>query len=200
MMDTTGEPRIQTSPRTEESNPAPRYGRIGMVARWQPIHRGHAAVLRALSDRADRALIGIGSVNRHSARCPFSFEETADMISLALGGRDNTTLIPVPDLDDGPRWRDMVVELFGPLDLFVTDNPYVTSLLAADYPIVRPITLIPEEERIAVDGTMVRRAMARGVGWQALVPEEIAEYLTAKQLDERFRREFGLLTLAMDAH
>jgi hypothetical protein len=45
---------------------------------------------------------------------------------------------------------------------------------------------------------MVRREMARGDDWQALVPEEIAEYITAEHLDERFRREFGLQALAIE--
>ena len=176
-----------------------RFDSIGMVARWQPVHHGHALVLRALCDRAAQALIGIGSSNRYNLRNPFTLEETADMIRLALPGRDNYTLIPVPDLDDGPRWRLMVRDLFGPLDLFVTANPYVASLLAEDYRIIKPVELISEDERIAVDGTMVRREMARGTAWRDLVPKEIADYIALRGLDERFRREFGLQTLALDA-
>ena len=172
--------------------------RIGMVARWQPIHRGHASVLRALCNRASQALIGIGSSNRHDLRNPFTLEERIDMVRLALPGHTNYSLIPVPDLDDGPRWREMVVNLFGALDLFVTDNPYVASLLAADYKTIKPVELVPKDERVAVNGSMVRKEMAQGDGWQALVLEEIAAYITANHLDERFRREFGLQTLAMD--
>jgi nicotinamide mononucleotide adenylyltransferase len=121
------------------------------------------------------------------------------MIGLVLAGRENYTLIPVPDLDDGPRWRAMVVDLFGALDVFVTDNPYVSSLLAPDYQILRPVALVPEGERVAISGTMVRREMARGDGWQGLVPPEVADYITDRRLDERFRREFGLQMLAQDA-
>ncbi len=176
-----------------------RFERIGMVARWRPVHRGQASVLRALCDRAATALIGIGSSNRYNLRNPFTLEETIDMIRLVLTGRQNYSLIPVPDLDDGPRWRKMVIDLFGPLDLFVTDNPYVSSLLAADYRLIKPVELIPEDEKIAIDGTRVRREMARGDGWQDLVPKEIAAYIAARQLDERFRREFGLQTLALEA-
>ena len=120
------------------------------------------------------------------------------MIRLVLPDRQNYTLIPVPDLDNGPRWRLMIMELFGSLDLFVTDNPYVASLLAADYNVVKPVELIPAEERIAVDGTMVRRQMARGDNWQKLVPPQVAEYIITRGLDTRFRREFGLQTLALD--
>jgi nicotinamide-nucleotide adenylyltransferase len=174
-----------------------KVGRIGMVARWRPVHLGQAAVLQALCNRADEALIGIGSANRYNLRNPFTAEETMAMIRLALDGRDNYTLFPIPDLDDGPRWRKMIMEMFGPLDLFVTENPYVTSLLAQDYTVIRPVYLIPDDKIIAINGTMVRRAMAEGEGWQEMVPSAVADYITQNQLDQRFRREFGLQTLAM---
>lgn len=175
-----------------------KVNRIGMVARWRPVHLGHAAVLRAIGDNAAQALIGIGSANRYDARNPFTAEETMDMLRLVLGDRKNCTLIPVPDLDDGPRWRAMVIEMFGALDLFVTDNPYVAHLLASDYRICRPVELVAEAERIPVDGTGVRSEMARGSGWRDLVPENVARYLSSRGIDERFRREFGLETLALD--
>lgn len=178
--------------------PSDHFERIGMVARWRPVHLGHAPVLRALCRRASQALIGIGSANRYNLRNPFTLEETTDMIRLVLAGRANYTLLPVPDLDDGPRWRQMVLDLFGPLDLFVTDNPYVAGLLAADYRVIRPVELVPDGEKVAIDGAMVRREMARGEGWRDLVPPEVAGYITARRLEDRFRREFGLQTLALD--
>jgi len=179
-------------------HPTDHFNCLGMVARWRPVHLGQSPVLRALCDRADHALIGIGSSNRYNLRNPFTLEETGDMIGLVLAERENYTLIPVPDLDDGPRWREMILDLFGPLDLFVTDNPYVASLLAEDYTITRPVTLVPDDEKVPIDGTMVRREMAHGNGWRRLVPDEVADYIAVNQLDERFRREFGLQTLALD--
>lgn len=197
---TVDERRLPVAAGRDDAGPglADHVGRIGMVARWQPVHLGHAPVLRALCDRADEALIGIGSANRHNARSPFTLEETSDMIRLVLAGRENHRLIPVPDLDDGPRWRLLILDLFGPLDLFVTDNPYVASLLAGDYGIIRPVVLVADEDRVPIDGTMVRREMARGEGWRDLVPAEVAAYIVDNGLDERFRCEFGLQTLAQD--
>jgi nicotinamide-nucleotide adenylyltransferase len=173
--------------------------RIGMVARWQPVHLGHAPVLRALCDRAAQALIGIGSANRYGLRNPFTLEERREMIHLALDGRSNYELIPVPDLDDGPRWRLMILDLFGPLDLFVTANPYVRSLLSTDYRLLDPVQLVAEQDRVPLNGTMVRWEMACGPGWRDLVPEKVADYIAAGGLDERFRNEFGLQTLAQGA-
>ena len=170
-----------------------------MVARWKPVHRGQAPVLRALCDRADLALIGVGSSNRYNLRNPFSFEESAEMIRAVLSGRDNYEILPVPDLDDGPRWRAMAHEIFGELDLFVTDNPSVARLMGGDYRMMRPVELVPEGERIPLEGIRVRREMAKGDGWRGMVPPEVERYILERGLDERFRREFGLRTLALEA-
>lgn len=169
-----------------------------MIARWKPVHLGHAAVLEALADRADHAIVGIGSSNKHDASNPFTADETAAMIRLALPGRENVELVEVPDLGHGPRWRAMVVEMFGPLDLFATANGYVKSLLERDYRVVHPVWLIPPDRRVAVDGTMVRRRMARGEDWRALVPAVVAAYLDEHALVDRFREEFGAETIALE--
>jgi nicotinamide-nucleotide adenylyltransferase len=178
--------------------PLKKYSRIGMVARWKPVHLGHAAILRAVCNSGEKALIGIGSSNRYNARNPFTLDETRDMIQLVLSEYTNYQIIPVPDLDDGPRWRVMVKDLFGALDVFVTENPYVTNLLKDDYRVIRPVELIPPGERVPAEGSAVRRAMARGEDWEPLVPQVVAEYIKSNHLDVRFREEFGLQTLAME--
>ncbi|MCC6876527.1 MAG: hypothetical protein IT378_19645 [Sandaracinaceae bacterium] len=173
--------------------------RLAMVARWKPVHVGHAAVLEALVARAEHVTIGIGSSNRYDVRNPFTAAESAAMIHAIVGERaiaeGKVELVEVPDLGHGPRWRAMVVELLGPLDLFVTANAYVRDLLAADYLIAHPVWLVAPERRVRVDGTTVRRAMAQGGDWRALVPPAVAAYLDESNLVDRFVREFGPATL-----
>ena len=181
-------------------SPNDRFNTIAMIARWRPVHLGHTPVLRALCERSSRAIIGIGSANRYNLRNPFTVAETVDMLTLALDGYSNYELLPIDDLDDGPRWRKMVKSKLAPLgkiDLFVTANPYVAKLLQADYPVCRPVSLITDEEKIPLDGTMVRHAMAAGAEWEQMVPETIADYIKSNKLDQRFRHEFGLEALAM---
>jgi len=173
--------------------------RIAMIARWKPVHLGQAPVLRGLCASAEHAIIGIGSSNRYDVRNPFTAAETAEMIRLVLAERDNYEIVEVPDLDDGPRWRAMVVGMLGELDLFVTDNPYVAWLMETIYEVLRPIRLVAPEDQVPVDGTAVRQRLARGEEWQELVPREVAAYIENNGLDERFRREFGLETLAAAA-
>ncbi len=178
---------------------APRFARLGAVARWKPVHLGHAAMLEAIADAAGRAVIAIGSANRYDARNPFTPAETRAMIDIVLAGRSNVDVIEIEDLGDGPHWRDAVRGRFGALDAFVTANDYVRSLLDGVYPLIHPLELIPPERRVAVDGTMVRAAMARGEGWDALCPPAVARFVRERGLDARFRREFGLETLALGA-
>jgi nicotinamide-nucleotide adenylyltransferase len=176
-----------------------KVARLAMVARWKPVHLGHAAVLESLVARADHAFIGIGSSNKYDVRNPFTADETEEMLRLVLAPRTNFSLVRVPDLDHGPRWRAMLKDLFGPLDLFVTENGWVVELLRDDYQVVHPVKLVPKERHVAVDGTMVRRALARGDDWRALVPPVIAAHLERTGLAARFVREFGLATLALEA-
>lgn len=173
--------------------------RIAMVARWKPVHLGHAAVLRGLSDSAQHALIGIGSSNRHDANNPFSAAETADMIRRVLAGRDNYSLFEVPDLGNGPKWRLLVRDLIeeqlatrgGRLGAFVTANDYVRDLMQGIYPVVHPIVIVAPRDRTRLTGTAVRNAMLQGGDdWRRLVPRCVAEYLDEHNLIERFRREF----------
>lgn len=170
-----------------------------MIARWKPVHLGHAAVLEALMENADEVLVGIGSSNRYDLRNPFTAEESEAMIRLVLGDRPSYTVVQVPDLGHGPRWRAMVTGLLGPLDLFVTANEYVRDLMQEVYRVVHPVRLLPPERRVRLDATTVRKAMARGEEWKEMVPRPVATFIEAQGLDRRFRREFGLATLALDA-
>jgi nicotinamide-nucleotide adenylyltransferase len=175
-----------------------RFGRLGTVARFKPVHLGHAAVLDTIGAVADDLVVGVGSANRYDVRNPFTAEESTEMVRLVLGERPGLRILPVPDLGHGPRWSAMVAEIFGPLDAFVTANPYVRDLLQGRYRVLHPLTLIPRERHVRVDGTLVRRAMAQGEGWRPLVPPAVAAYLDERGLPARFRREFGLETLALD--
>ncbi|MBI4440623.1 hypothetical protein HY639_00500 [Candidatus Woesearchaeota archaeon] len=170
-------------------------GIIGTVARFKPVHHAHALMLETMCQRAAHVTIGIGSSNRYNVRNPFTAKESADMIRLVLKPYTNYSLFEVPDLDDGPKWREQALALWPDTTLFVTANPYVELLLKDKYELKHPIDLIPEEKRVRVSGTMVRYAMARGEPWEHLVPDQVGAYLK-QGLVERFCCEFGLETIA----
>lgn len=186
--------------------PAKDLGLVGLVARFKPVTDGHVAMLRAVCSRADHVLIGIGTlgVGRQSDldyRNPFTTLESQEMIDLALKSQfSNYRFLEVPDLHNGPRWREQALGIFGQLDHFVTANSYVASLLKDDYKVIHPVTLIPASQRTPISGTMVRTAIAMGQEWENMVPSLVAGYIREKNLDKRLVQCFGLEILADNAY
>jgi len=171
-------------------------GRAGAIGRFKPLHLGGAALLETMCEKAEHVLIGIGSSNQYNARNPFTAEETRDMIGLVLAGFDNYEVIEVPDLFNEPKWIEQAKRLYGELDYFVSGNDYVADLLKDHFRVIHPVEIVPAEKQVKVRATEIRYEMAKGGNWEQYVPEKVAEYIKQNGLDERFRREFGLETLA----
>lgn len=181
-------------------------GRVGLIARFKPLHTGTAALLEAACEQADEVVIGIGSANKYNVRNPFTADESAAMVHAFLSPRfNNYQVIQIPDFAhdpryrDGQRWKQYVVDHFGDLDAFLTTNGYVRDLLGDTYTMIASPTIIPIGRHVRLRATQVRMEMARGLGWKDHVPVEVFDYITKNGIDERFRREFGLATLSVFA-
>ncbi len=179
-------------------------GNIGLIGRFKPLHNGGALMLEAVCEQAEKVIIGIGSSNKYNLRNPFTAKETQEMINLYLHPRfNNYSFLEIPDFGQipeyagGQKWTEHILEHYGKLDHFVSGNDHVTKLLKPHYDVIHPATLIPPEQHLWIKGTTVRMEMARGGDWKSLVPGVVAEYLVQKGLVERFRKEFGLETLAL---
>ena len=180
------------------------YKTLGLIGRFKPLHNGAYALLAAACEQAEHVVIGIGSVNKYNLRNPFTPEEVADMINAVMQPKyTNYNLVFVPDFAqqpeyaDGHRWASYVVEKFGPLEAFVSGNPFVQKLLKDNYSIIEPGYLVPREHWVRLRATEVRIAMAKDEDWQSLVPYSVATYLEDNGLVTRFQREFGLQTLVL---
>jgi nicotinamide-nucleotide adenylyltransferase len=185
-----------------------KLGTVGVIGRFRPLHKGGALMLDRIFENAEYVKIGIGSSNKYNARCPFTAEETKEMIDAYLKPKYNNYEIlmvqdfgHIPEYSDGQKWRENVKELFGKLDYFVTGNEYTANLLKDDYKIIHPATLIPPEDWIYVKGSIVRVAMAQNGDYRKMIPNVVADYLEKHDLIKRFQKEFGLETLALlDTH
>jgi nicotinamide-nucleotide adenylyltransferase len=176
-----------------------RLTHVAIIGRWRPVHLGHQAALHALCQTFEHVSVGIGSANIYDYRNPFTLAEVTDMLHLALEGFSNYRLAPIPDTPDEAGWRRLAQDALGRPDLLVTANPYVRAILDGLWPVAHPVEFIPDERKVPVSGSMLRRRLAAGESWEELVPPEIGDYLTKNHLDRRFRAEFGLQTLALDA-
>jgi nicotinamide-nucleotide adenylyltransferase len=182
-----------------------RFGRVGLIGRFKPLHNGNAIMLESVCDQAEHVVIGIGSSNRYNARNPFTAEESRDMVDMYLKPRFSNyefLLIPdfghIPNYENGQEWRRYVVESFGSLDCFVSGNAYVDELLKEDYRIIQPYDIEPGSRTAEIKASMVRAEMANGGVWERYVPDAVAEYIGRNRLDERLRKEFGREILAGD--
>lgn len=180
-----------------------KLGKVGLIGRFKPLHNGAYVMLEAACEQADKVIIGIGSSNKYNLRNPFTAKESEEMIHAALSKYTNYSIIHIPDFAhipeyrDGQKWKEFILEKFGSLDYFISGNTYVGELLRDDYNIIHPATIIPREKQVKLKATKVRIEMALGNNWKPLVPESIAEYLENNKLVERFRKEFGLQTIAL---
>jgi bifunctional NMN adenylyltransferase/nudix hydrolase len=95
------------------------YAAAVVIGRFQPLHNGHLLLLREALDAAPLCVMVIGSA--HQARTPknpFTWQERAEMIRLAVPPADRPRLlfVPVRDYYDEARWvaavrRDVNLQL-----------------------------------------------------------------------------------------
>lgn len=82
-----------------------------VIGRFQPFHLGHAALLQEALKRAPKVIVVLGSAHQaRSPRHPFSWQERAEMIKLALpqADRERLDFLPLRDHYDETRWVEAV--------------------------------------------------------------------------------------------
>jgi len=178
-------------------------GKVGLIGRFKPLHNGGYIMLEAACEQAESVTIGIGSSNKYNLRNPFTGKESEEMICSALKPKfSNYQIVHIPDFAhmpqyrDGQKWRGYVLETFGKLNYFISSNDYVANLLKNDYKIIHPSEIIPAEKQIPLRATEVRYEIAKFGNWKELVPKAVALYLEKNFLIDRFRKEFGIETIA----
>jgi len=82
-----------------------------LIGRFQPLHNGHLALLQQALQKAERVIVVLGSAHQaRSPRHPFSWQERAEMVKLALPEAERARLdfLPLRDLYDEARWVEAV--------------------------------------------------------------------------------------------
>lgn len=92
-------------------NEASEAGAAVCIGRFQPFHAGHADLLAQALALAPVAVVVIGSAHRaRTPRNPFTWQERAEMIRLAMpqADCDRLVFVPVRDFYDQDRWTAAV--------------------------------------------------------------------------------------------
>jgi len=161
-----------------------------LIGRFQPFHKGHAALLDKALEMAPRVVIVLGSaLQARSAKNPFTWEERAAMIATTLGEEQQSRLsfLPMRDYYDDQRWAESVLSLVKPL-CATSDKVALVGYLkdaSSQY-----LNRFPDWEFIGAsqqgdfDATSVRQIYFEGDDAQVtqtllsgLVPAQIGHYL-----------------------
>jgi nicotinamide-nucleotide adenylyltransferase len=160
-----------------------------LIGRFQPFHRGHQAVVRALRRaRPDESLLlGIGSAQEsYTWKNPFTAGERYEMVERALTSDQVTGWIamPVPDIQRHASWVTYLESLLPPFQRVYTNNP-LTQLLfeRAHYSVENPMLV----DRETLEGAHIRARLADGGDWSSLVAPSVAEYLREIHAPERLQ-------------
>ncbi|MGB0652742.1 MAG: adenylyltransferase/cytidyltransferase family protein [Thermoplasmatota archaeon] len=154
-----------------------------VVGRFQPLHNGHAALLKAAAEDCVHVTVALGSSNaKQAVRNPFTVDERTAMLAAVA---PDARVVPVPDLHDPPRWADHVLDLVGPVDR-VFGNDDRTLDLFEDLGIAVRRTGLVERERY--EASTIRMQMAEGdPAWRRAVPASVVALLDGWDVEKRLR-------------
>lgn len=138
------------------------------VGRFQPFHLGHAALLQQALSTATHCVVVVGSAfQARTPKNPFSWQERAEMIRLAVPEADRPRLhfVPVRDYYNEERWlhavREGVANCVGPLAGRTASVALVGHFKDATSDYLRGFpgwSLIEAQRSHAVDATRLRDA------------------------------------------
>lgn len=133
------------------------------IGRFQPYHAGHAALLQRALELAPVCVVVIGSAfQARTPKNPFTWEERAEMIRLALAPADRSRLrfLPLRDYYDQERWAAAVRRGVGAGRVALVGHfKDPTSEYLRAFP---GWTLVSVDRQTPVDATAIRAAYFGG--------------------------------------
>ena len=158
-----------------------------LIGRFQPFHLGHLDALRFALSRADRLWVGLGSSNRKVERDnPFTAQEREEMILSSIDDsvRKRIAVYPIPDLDNHVRWIESIDSIVPKFDVVFSNDQLTEHLYSRRSVSVLPIPFLNRE---VLSGTNIRGMIAKGQGWEELVPEGTRNFLVRCNARDRLK-------------
>ena len=158
------------------------------VGRFQPFHRGHLLVVKGMTKVAGKVVIAIGSSNAEkTAENPFTAAERREMIQRALQAEDiipnfDVTIVDLPDMPDDAEWTKKCLELSEEVHQVWTGNEATKKCFEDAGIEVKSIKEVP-----GISATEVRGRLKSGGDWKALLPDEVASYLSEIEAAARLK-------------
>lgn len=155
-----------------------------VIGRFQPLHKGHEALIRAAIEDCVHVTVGIGSSKaKQSVKNPFSFEEREAMVRAAFGNQ--VDVIAIPDIQDPPNYAEHVMDITGAVDrVFGNDEETISLFEDAGLRVRRPGL----QDRDRLTGATIRLQMAEGDGsWRKALSAPVVKVIEELEGSRRIR-------------
>jgi nicotinamide-nucleotide adenylyltransferase len=160
-----------------------------VVGRFQPVHKGHVALIQRALEDCQQVVVGIGSAAaKTSLRNPFSAAERRQMLGACFPNEvaaGRLTIVDVPDINNPPRWVEHVLGITGPVDrVFGNDDDTLALFDMANLPVASPGLV--DRERLEANTIRVQLAVD-DPAWRKSVPAPVAALLDQWAAGRRLR-------------
>lgn len=146
-------------------------------------------VIKGMTKVCGKIVIAIGSLSEErTEENPFTVSERREMIQRALQAESiipnfDVTIIDVPDMKDDGEWTKKCLELSEEVHQVWTGNEWTKNCFDAAGIEVKSIKPVP-----GISGTEIRSRMKNGGDWRALVPGDVASYLSEINASDRVKK------------
>src|SRR3989304_7256906 len=147
------------------------------VARFQPLHKGHLYVMKALLKKYNLTIV-IGSINKKDKENIFSYSIRKKMINTSLRDyKGKYRIIGIKDVHNDKKWSRSIGKK-AKFDFVVTGSRKGKSeeWVKRCFPDKRVIRY-PMFYQKKYKATRIRELIKEGKKWQNLVPEECVEII-----------------------
>lgn len=147
------------------------------IGRFQPFHKGHLEVVKNLSKKYNKVIIGLGSSQyKNKSDNPFSSNERKLMIKNSLDESDinNYKIVEISDIHDPPNWVDHVLSITTDFDIVITNNSFTKKLFLEKGFNVEETPLYNKQE---YSGKEIRNRIKNNQSWEHLVPEPVVDII-----------------------
>ena len=153
-----------------------------VLGRFQPFHKGHAALVNAALELGP-TVIAIGSSEAEiSPDNPWTASEREEMIRAWLGDRD-AKIVLIPDINDPPKWVEHAISFHGEGILVTSDESTMNLYEESNF----PVHWIDLTNRDSYEGWRVRVTLkmlstvfeedAQREVMSASIPDEVTDWL-----------------------
>lgn len=163
------------------------------IGRFQPFHLGHLDALAQVFKKEKYVIIGIGSTeDDYTPENPFTAGERYQMIEAAILGkkiggrvitRENFEILSARNIHHYSLWVKHLESLIPPFGKVYTGSSVVLRLFKEEG--MHPIVKLQLNKKISA--TEIRRKMANGKPWEALVPAKVVRLIKKWEGVERVR-------------